>query len=296
MPDSWSIASPSPSPRPTRWPASPANWRPSSALRGSRLPPAPPLIRPLPPGRAVRRGRIRGGRDASTLQARPPAGSVAIHVRHHRDHEGIGRTALSTRCSTSWSRVWSAWSTGATTRPDWPWWARPPPTTCGGPGPPTAPARSTTWPSGPRAPRRPPRPASATPGGPRTADRRSPTPTPTRTARPAGPGAQRDHREPRRALRPPHRRRPPPRVGDRHRGPGPPHRVPPNGRPDHHLAGAVGPAVAEVRGAFAVAVVHTSEPTPSAARRVSPLIMGVTDGAAFLASDIPAILGLPTTS
>ena len=29
-----------------------------------------------------------------------------------------------------------------------------------------------------------------------------------------------------------------------------------------------------------------------AARRVSPLIMGVTDGAAFLASDIPAILGL----
>jgi len=44
-------------------------------------------------------------------------------------------------------------------------------------------------------------------------------------------------------------------------------------------------------------VVHTSEPDVIvAARRVSPLIMGVTDGAAFLASDIPAILGSPTTS
>ena len=63
--------------------------------------------------------------------------------------------------------------------------------------------------------------------------------------------------------------------------------------PDEGLAGAVRAALAEVRGAFALAVVHDSEPDVIvAARRVSPLIMGVSDGAAFLASDIPAILGL----
>ena len=64
-------------------------------------------------------------------------------------------------------------------------------------------------------------------------------------------------------------------------------------RPGDGLAGAVRAALAEVRGAFALAVVHAAEPDVIvAARRVSPLIMGVTDGAAFLASDIPAILGL----
>ena len=64
-------------------------------------------------------------------------------------------------------------------------------------------------------------------------------------------------------------------------------------RPDDGLAGAVRAALGEVRGAFALAVVDTSEPdVVVGARRVSPLIMGVTDGAAFLASDIPAILGL----
>ena len=52
-------------------------------------------------------------------------------------------------------------------------------------------------------------------------------------------------------------------------------------------------ALGRVRGAFSLAVVHADEPDLIvAARRVSPLIMGVTDGAAFLASDIPAILGL----
>ncbi len=52
-------------------------------------------------------------------------------------------------------------------------------------------------------------------------------------------------------------------------------------------------ALTQVRGAFALAVVHAQDPDVIvAARRVSPLIMGVTDGAAFLASDIPAILGL----
>jgi glucosamine--fructose-6-phosphate aminotransferase (isomerizing) len=63
--------------------------------------------------------------------------------------------------------------------------------------------------------------------------------------------------------------------------------------PDDALTGAVRAALTRVRGAFALAVVHAHEPDVIvAARRVSPLIMGVADGAAFLASDIPAILGL----
>jgi glucosamine--fructose-6-phosphate aminotransferase (isomerizing) len=63
--------------------------------------------------------------------------------------------------------------------------------------------------------------------------------------------------------------------------------------PDEGLPGAVRAALARVRGAFALAVVHADDPDVIvAARRVSPLIMGVTEGAAFLASDIPAILGL----
>jgi glucosamine--fructose-6-phosphate aminotransferase (isomerizing) len=45
--------------------------------------------------------------------------------------------------------------------------------------------------------------------------------------------------------------------------------------------------------ASALAVVHADDPDAIvAARRVSPLIMGVAEGASFLASDIPAILGL----
>jgi glucosamine--fructose-6-phosphate aminotransferase (isomerizing) len=63
--------------------------------------------------------------------------------------------------------------------------------------------------------------------------------------------------------------------------------------PAEGLVGAVRAALTRVRGAFALAVVHADEPDVIvAARRVSPLIMGVSDGAAFLASDIPAILGL----
>ncbi len=59
------------------------------------------------------------------------------------------------------------------------------------------------------------------------------------------------------------------------------------------LGDAVRAALSRVRGAFSLAVVHAGEPDVIvAARRVSPLIMGVSDGAAFLASDIPAILGL----
>ena len=63
--------------------------------------------------------------------------------------------------------------------------------------------------------------------------------------------------------------------------------------PDDGLAGAVRSALTRVRGAFALAVVHADQPdVVVGARRVSPLIMGTAEGSAFLASDIPAILGL----
>ncbi|HEV2369252.1 MAG TPA: glutamine--fructose-6-phosphate transaminase (isomerizing), partial [Acidimicrobiales bacterium] len=61
---------------------------------------------------------------------------------------------------------------------------------------------------------------------------------------------------------------------------------------DAGLADALRATVAALEGAFSVAAVHTSEPDLIvAARRVSPLIVGRTDAAGFLASDIPAILG-----
>jgi glucosamine--fructose-6-phosphate aminotransferase (isomerizing) len=47
-----------------------------------------------------------------------------------------------------------------------------------------------------------------------------------------------------------------------------------------------------VRGAFSIAVVHADEPdTIVAARRSTPLVLGLHDDATFLASDIPALLG-----
>ncbi len=59
------------------------------------------------------------------------------------------------------------------------------------------------------------------------------------------------------------------------------------------LLGAVRSALGRIRGAFALAVVHADQPDCIvAARRVSPLLLGVSESAAFLASDIPAILGL----
>ncbi len=58
------------------------------------------------------------------------------------------------------------------------------------------------------------------------------------------------------------------------------------------LAIALRGALTRVRGSFAVAAVHADEPDlVVAARRVSPLIVGVGDGTSFLASDIPALLG-----
>jgi glutamine---fructose-6-phosphate transaminase (isomerizing) len=63
--------------------------------------------------------------------------------------------------------------------------------------------------------------------------------------------------------------------------------------PEIGLVGAVRAALSRVRGAFSLAVVCSDEPDLIvAARRVSPLLMGVTGDSAFLASDIPAILGL----
>ncbi len=69
------------------------------------------------------------------------------------------------------------------------------------------------------------------------------------------------------------------------------------------LAEAVRATLRDIRGAFAVAVVWAGEPgTLVAARRVSPLIVGVSDGEgsedgpeAYVASDIPAILGRTRT-
>jgi glucosamine--fructose-6-phosphate aminotransferase (isomerizing) len=58
------------------------------------------------------------------------------------------------------------------------------------------------------------------------------------------------------------------------------------------LADSVRAALARVEGSFAIAVVHAAEPEAIvAARRSSPLVAGRADGAAFIASDIPALLG-----
>ncbi len=63
--------------------------------------------------------------------------------------------------------------------------------------------------------------------------------------------------------------------------------------PEAGLVEAVRTALGKVRGAFSLALVHADRPDVIvAARRVSPLLMGVSDSEAFLASDVPAILGL----
>jgi glucosamine--fructose-6-phosphate aminotransferase (isomerizing) len=63
--------------------------------------------------------------------------------------------------------------------------------------------------------------------------------------------------------------------------------------PEGGLTGAVRSALGRIRGTFSVAVVHADQPDLIvASRRVSPLLMGVNGTASFLASDIPAILGL----
>jgi len=58
------------------------------------------------------------------------------------------------------------------------------------------------------------------------------------------------------------------------------------------LAAATRAALGAVRGAFSIAAVHADEPdTIVAARRSTPLVIGLRDGVALLASDIPALLG-----
>jgi glucosamine--fructose-6-phosphate aminotransferase (isomerizing) len=58
------------------------------------------------------------------------------------------------------------------------------------------------------------------------------------------------------------------------------------------LAEATRVALGQVRGAFSIAVMHADEPDVIvAARRSTPLVLGVHDGMALLASDIPALIG-----
>jgi glucosamine--fructose-6-phosphate aminotransferase (isomerizing) len=60
----------------------------------------------------------------------------------------------------------------------------------------------------------------------------------------------------------------------------------------HDLTEATRLALRAVRGPFSIAVVHADEPdTIVAARRSTPLVLGLEDGVAFLASDIPALIG-----
>jgi glucosamine--fructose-6-phosphate aminotransferase (isomerizing) len=62
--------------------------------------------------------------------------------------------------------------------------------------------------------------------------------------------------------------------------------------PEAGLVSAVRETLRRVRGYFAIAVIHSGEPgLIVAARRVSPLVMGLTETEALLASDIPALLG-----
>jgi glutamine---fructose-6-phosphate transaminase (isomerizing) len=67
---------------------------------------------------------------------------------------------------------------------------------------------------------------------------------------------------------------------------------------EHHmtagasLSAATRATLHQVRGAFSIAVVHADEPdTMVAARRATPLVLGLHDGTALLASDLPALIG-----
>ncbi len=58
------------------------------------------------------------------------------------------------------------------------------------------------------------------------------------------------------------------------------------------LAEATRAVLPRLRGSFSIAVVSADEPdTIVAARRKTPLVLGLHDGVAFLASDIPALIG-----
>jgi glutamine---fructose-6-phosphate transaminase (isomerizing) len=65
--------------------------------------------------------------------------------------------------------------------------------------------------------------------------------------------------------------------------------------PEADLAEATRRMLRAVRGAFSIAVIHADEPdTIVGARRSTPLVFGLHDDAALLASDIPALIGRTT--
>ncbi|HEY1831241.1 MAG TPA: glutamine--fructose-6-phosphate transaminase (isomerizing), partial [Acidimicrobiales bacterium] len=60
----------------------------------------------------------------------------------------------------------------------------------------------------------------------------------------------------------------------------------------NNLVDALRRTIATVRGAFSIAVIHRDEPdTIVVAKRKTPMIIGLGDGVALLASDIPALIG-----
>ncbi len=224
----------------------------------------------------------------------PAATSLRTHVRDHRHRDAAPPSRPTrTRCSRCSSTGWPASSTGDTTRQASPWWA-PPAGRSGGPARPTGPVPSTTWPNAPRARRDG---ATAGIGHTRWATHGRPS---EQNAHPlldcsgrlalVHNGILENHVE----------------LADDLVAAG--HHLESDtdtevlahlvedrlaADPGAGLAGALRAALGKVRGAFAVAVVHADEPEVIvAARRVSPLLVGVSEGAAFLASDVPAILGL----
>ena len=239
-------------------------------------------------------GRLNGrGRSGAlqTIGGDPGPGSVDIHVRHHRDHQGSGRTGVRSvldilvegLARLEYRGYDSAGLALVGPAEDGMWRVR------------AANGTRSLDDLIKRTESAPPirRPASDTPGGPPTDARTKATPTPTPTAPAAWPWSTTASSRTTWSCPTAHRRRPPAGIGDRHRGAGPsdrgPSRRPPRRRSGRRRAGRPGPGA----GRLPLAVVHADDPDAIvAARRVSPLIMGVTDGASFLASDIPAILGL----
>ena len=125
-------------------------------------------------------------------------------------------------------------------------------------------------------------------GHARRAQRRQRAPAPRRH-RPGRAGAQRDHRELRRAAHRARGRRPRAGLRDRHRGRRPPARARGAGRrrPDHRDAAGL----PRLEGAFTLVAVDADDPSRVvAARRNSPLVVGLGEGENFLGSDVAAFI------
>ena len=124
-------------------------------------------------------------------------------------------------------------------------------------------------------------------GDPRPAERHERAPA-HRLLRPAGADPQRDHRELRRDQGPARWRR---AIGSRSETDTEvlAHLIETKYAGD--LVDAVRAALNEVRGAYAIGVMHTEHPDRIVGARMNvPLIVGIGDGEGFLASDVPAIL------